>query len=508
MPERSMLDPQLLYRRQYIAGPSLPPQFVMWRQIKFSNAFIIGCHPELEVAEASNQQGRIVCLGHILDPLHCEQTNGQIIGNLLADGKEFSALERALSIVGGRWVIFVELNGERRVYHDAGGLKSTFWYEDPRSKEISVASEPSLFEDSLGITVDESLVREFWTTKYQNSWVCELTPYPHVRQLLPNHFLDLGRRSAKRFWPSGDVMPKALDDAAAEMAEIIHGLISAVAKRGNVALPLTGGYESRVSFACAKELRGKLPLYLIDAPNTLYHDKLLSKQVAKKYGLEVSYLRPLPFNERFWRSLLRNTAEMYWDQGANHIYTYGQKFPNTYLLIGAMGTVARAWYYKDGRLPKVIDPPLLARVTGYIGNTVALRAFEQWLSSAPSNLNVSLLDLLFWEYRQGNWASLGATGFDTVGCDTSSPYNCRRLMEIALGVDVEYRKPPHILLRRIAELAAGPTILSVPINQHWLDDAIASAARYVPWRVKHWAQTARMRRSGTPECFLADARFF
>lgn len=125
-----MFNPQLLYRRQYIAGPSLPRQFATWWQIKFSNAFIIGCHPELEVAEASHQQRRIVCLGHILDPLHCAQTNSQIIGNLLAVGKDFVALERALSIVGGCWIIFVELSGERRDYHDARGHKSVFWYED------------------------------------------------------------------------------------------------------------------------------------------------------------------------------------------------------------------------------------------------------------------------------------------------------------------------------------------------------------------------------------------
>ncbi len=508
MPDHSMFDPQLLYRRQYIAGPSLPRQFAMWRQIWFSNACIIGCHLELEVTEASNQQGRIVCLGHILDPLHCEYTNGQIINNLLAAGKDFAALERALSIVGGRWVIFVELSGERRVYHDAGGHKSTFWYGDPGSREIWIASEPSLFEDSLGIVADEKIVLQFKKSHYQNSWVCEVTPYLHVRQLLPNHYLDLGRRTVHRFWPSGDVVPKTLDDAAAEMADIIHGLIAAVATRGNVALPLTGGYESRVSFACAKELRGKLPLYLIDAPNTLYYDKLLSKQVARKYGLEVSYLRSLPFDERFWRTFLRNTAEMYWDQGANHIPTYGQHFPNYYLLIGAMGEVTRTFYYREGKLPAVIDPPLLAGVTGYQANAVALQAFAEWLAGAPMHLNVSLLDLIYWEHRQGNWVSLGATGFDAVGCDTSSPYNCRKLMELALGVDVEYRKPPHILLRRIAELAAGPTILSVPINQHWLNDAIVTAARYVPWRVKYWAQTMRMRRAGTPECFLADARFF
>lgn len=508
MPEHSMFDPQLLYRRQYIAGPSLPRQFAMWRQIQFSEAFIIGCHPELEVAEASNQQGRIVCLGHILDPLHCAQTNSQIISNLLAVEKDFVALEKALCIVGGRWVIFVELSGERRVYHDAGGHKSTFWYGDPYSRGIWLASEPSLFEDSLGIVADEKIVRQFREAKCQNSWVCELTPYPHVRQLLPNHYLDIGRRTVHRFWPSGDIVSKTLDDAAAEMADIIHGLIAAVATRGSVALALTGGYESRVSFACAKELRGKLPLYLIDAPNTLACDKLLSKQVARKYGLEVSYLRSLPFDERFWRTFLRNTADMYWDQGANHIPTYGQHFPNYYLLIGAMGEVARTFYYRDGTLPAVIDPPLLAGVTGYHGNALAVQAFEEWLSKTPKNANVSLLDLIYWEHRQGNWVSLGATGFDTVGCGTSSPYNCRKLMEIALGVDVEYRRPPHILFRRIAELAAGPTILSVPINQHWLNDAIAPAARYVPWRVKHWAQTVRMRRSGVPECFLADARFF
>ncbi len=71
MPVPSLCDPQLLYHRQYIAGPSLPRQFATWRKMKFSNAFTIGCHLDLEVTEASNQQGHVVCLGHILDSLHC-----------------------------------------------------------------------------------------------------------------------------------------------------------------------------------------------------------------------------------------------------------------------------------------------------------------------------------------------------------------------------------------------------------------------------------------------------
>lgn len=508
MLDTACIDSQLLYRRQYIAGPYLPEQFQSWRQIQLDNSTVIGCHPELEIAEASNGSGHLICLGHILDPVHCEQTNSQVLSSLLESSKTFSLLEKRIGDFGGRWVMFVELHGKRRVYLDAGGLKSTFWYANPKSQEIWIGSQPSLFEEGFGIEADKEIVKQFWMTKYQSSWVCEVTPYPHVRQVLPNHYLDLDARSTHRFWPSQDVEPKSLDDAALEMSEIIHGLIAAVVKRGPVALPLTGGYESRVTFSCAKELRNKLPLYLIDAPNTVFHDKLLSKHVAKKFGLKVSYLQPVPFNERYWNTFLRNTAEMYLEQGANHIPTYGKYFPSYYLLIGAMGTVARAWYYKDGKLPADIDPPFLASVTGYSGNVVALKAFEAWMTKAPSDINVSRLDLLFWEHRQGNWSSFGATAFDAVGCDTSSPYNCRRLMEIALGVDVEYRKPPHILLRRIAEIAAGPGALSIPINYHWVEHATSGALRYVPWRIKHWVHTFRMKKSGVPDCFLNDPRFF
>lgn len=508
MSNTSCIDPQLLYRRQYIAGPYLPKQFQSWRQVQLANSTVIGCHPELEIAEASNAYGRLICLGHILDPMQCEQTNNQVLTSLLETSKGFAALEQRIGDFGGRWVMFVELHGERRVYLDAGGLKSTFWYTNPQSQEIWIGSQPSLFEESLGIAVDKEMVRQFWMTKHHSSWVCEVTPYPHVRQLLPNHYLDLDARSTHRFWPSQDVKPRSLDDAASEMSEIIHGLIASVVKRGLVALPLTGGYESRVTFSCAKEIRDKLPLYLMDAPNTIFHDKLLSRQVAEKFGLKVSYLQPVPFDERYWNAFLRNTAGMYWDPGANHIPTYGKNFSSHYLLIGAMGTVARAWYYKDGKLPAVIDPPFLASVTAYSGNVVALKAFEAWLAKAPLDINISPLDLLFWEHRQGNWASLCATAFDTVGCDMSSPYNCRKLMEIALGVDVEYRKPPHILLRRIAEIAAGSDALSVPINDHWVERAATVVLRYVPWRVKYWVHTFRMKQSGVPDCALSDPRFY
>ena len=508
MAEPQSFDPVMLYRRQFLAGPRMPEPFRAWPVIHFSRTLLIGCHPELEVTTVSQQGRMVVCLGHILDPHNPGHGNSQVLERLLTLSETFFDLEQALAKLGGRWVLFVSLLEKQRVYHDAGGLKSVFFYADPSSQDLWVASQPGLFGEGLGLSPDEQLIKQFWVTKSHNSWVCELTPYPHTKQLLPNHFLDIERRASARFWPSVAIAPQTLERAAEQMAEIIHGLIVAVAQRGPVALPLTGGYESRVSFSCAKELRRTIPLYIVDAPNTLYYDRVLSKRVAKVFGLHVDSFRGVPFDERFWRTILKNTGEMWWDQGINHLSTLGKYVPNHYLLIGAMGTVARAWYYQDGKLPACIDARLLANVIGFAGNQLATEALEHWHATVPKDTNVSALDLLFWEYRQGNWASMTYTAIDSVGCETSAPFNSRELMEIALGVDAEYRKPPHALLRRICVIAGGEQAVSVPINRYWLEKIMTRALKPIPYRLKYGFFIARMKRSGVPTCALSDSRFY
>lgn len=508
MTEPQKFDPVMLYRRQFMAGPRIPAPFCAWPVIPFSRTLLIACHPELQVATVAKEGRSMVCLGHILDPHSPGQGNSQVLESLLAASETFSDLERALAKLGGRWVLFCSMQEQQRVYHDAGGLKSVFFYADPSSQDLWICSQPGLLEEGLGLHPDVQLVKKFWATRFHNSWVCEFTPYQHVRQLLPNHFLDVGRRASQRFWPSVNVEPQTLEGAAEKMAKIIHGLIAAVAKRGPVALPLTGGYESRVSFSCAGDLRETIPLYVVDAPNTLYYDRVLSRRVAKDFGLQISSFHGVPFDERFWRTILKNTAEMWWDQGGNHLSILDKHVPNHYLLIGAMGTVARAWYYQDGKLPESIDARLLANVIGFAGNELVTAVLKDWHETVPTGTNVSALDLLFWEHRQGNWASMTSTAIDSVGCDTSAPFNSRELMEIALGVSVEYRKPPHVLLRRICVMMGGEKTVSVPINHYWLDSIIKRVVAPIPYRLKEWYFKFKMKRSGVPSCALSDSRFY
>lgn len=508
MTEPQKFDTVMLFRRQFMAGPRILAPCRAWPVMSLSPSMQLAYHPELQVARVDKDGRSLVCLGHILDPHSPNLENRQVLERLVADSETFADLERAFATLGGRWVLLGSIQGQQRVYHDAGGLKSVFFYADPASHELWLCSQPSLLEEGLGLRPDAQRVNQFWATKFQSSWVCELTPYLHVRQLLPNHFLDIARRVSQRFWPSGPVAPQTLDGAAEKMAHIIHGLIAAVAKRGPVALPLTGGYESRVSFSCAGELRKTLPLYVVDTPNTLFYDRVLSKRVAKSFGLPLASFPGVPFDERSWRTILKNTAEMWWEQGVNHLSILERYVPNHYLLIGAMGTVARAWYYQDGKLPECIDARLLATAIGFEGNELVTATLADWLATVPTNTNVSAFDLLFWEYRQGNWASMTYTAIDGAGCDTSAPFNSRELMEIALGVSAEYRKPPHVLLRRICVLTGGEQAVAVPINQYWLERVIKRIVAPIPYRLKDWYFKRRMKRSGVPACALSDSRFY
>ena len=508
MVERQNLDLLMLYRRQFVAGPHIPECFRAWPVIQFSRRVLIACHPELQVTTVTGQDRTFICLGHILDPHNPERGNAQVLESLLAESETFSEFERAAAKLGGRWVLFCSLRGQGRVYHDAGGLKSVFFYADPSSQDLWVCSQPGLLEEGIGLLLDEQLLKQFLAGKVHSSWVGELTPYRRVQQLLPNHFLDLTTRVSTRFWPSRTIAHQPLDDAAGRMADIIHGLIAAVVRRGPTALPLTGGFESRVTFSCARELRRTIPLYMVDVPNTLWHDKVLSKRVAKAFGLTISAFRGVPFDERFWRTVLKNTSEMWWDQGINHLSILGAHVANYYLLIGAMGEVTRTFYYRDGNLPSSIDACLLARVAGYAGNKLAIEELERWHTTVPTGMNVSALDLLYWEHRQGNWASMAYTAIDSVGCDTSPPFNSRELMEIALGVNVEYRKPPHALLRKVCVIAGGERAVLVPINSYWPEKLMARVMEPIPYRLKYGLFLARMKRSGVPACALSDPRFY
>jgi hypothetical protein len=389
--------------------------------------------------------------------------NRDVVWQLAHVGISFDRLQTRLADLGGRWLVLARIGDEYRLYPDAGGTKSVFY-----SADGWVASQPGHF----GCPVDRTLARY----PHAGAWPLGHTPFAGVRQLLPNHYLDLKNLKSVRFGPR-KAERASIEAATEEIGQILRGTIAALVKRGSVALPLTGGFDSRTLLSAAHEHLAQVQLFSILDHQTDRHDYVLPKLLSRQAG------RPLRFVTTFNADDVgHNTCGLYQDPNSSRIGAFAQA---DFVLLGHLSEILRCFYWKDGEAPPV-SADSLSRLAGFSGDLAAV--FEGWLQGVPTRSAGETLDLFYWECRVGNWSSVCCTALDGY-CDVISPYNCRRLLELGLGLDPAYRRRPYELHRRLCR----PEYRAVPFNETWLESMESLLPKWFPWRLR-----LRVRHLGRP----------
>jgi hypothetical protein len=156
------------------------------------------------------------------------------------------------------------------------------------------------------------------------------------------------------------------------------------------------------------------------------------------------------------------------------------------LILGNASEVCRCEYYEDTPHPPHVSPELLAKTFGWGTDSLAIDAYRQWLASVPSEVNIPLMDLFYWEARLGNWCSLDYTAMDTF-VDAIPAFNCRRFFELGLGTPVADRQLPCELYLQVCRITT-PQVLDYPFNKSALTDLRKRLRNYIPWR---WRRAAR-----------------
>ena len=453
----------LLYSRQFIAGPRASAVQDSWRVTRFGSHMFVSHHPSLAVTSACFEDREVLCLGHIFDPHFPLHKNEDVIKDILLRSRSMEDVETVIRELAGRWILFISLNGHTRMYPDAAGTKQAFYTTGTTNHEMWIASQPGLLSNVLSLTKNRSVLKRFYSHPFKNCWPGQATPYDNIRQLRPNHYLDLQSGHAVRFWPCKDLPHIELDAAANKIRETLSAILVSLSHRRRVAMTLTGGYDTRVLFACTEKIRKTLTFFVVVDPVTPYHDISIPKRLIRQFGLKGEIIRAEKFGKEFYSAYRKNVDEMLWEPGNIKICTFRRYGDDWFVVSGNIAEIGRSWYYKkDGVGPRHITPEILAEVTGYRGNPIATEDFETFLSEIPKDINVNTLDLVLWEYRFGNWASLSLTAYDAV-CEVIPVWNCRAVLETALAVEVGMRKEPFHLFRRICELC-DPELLKIPFN--------------------------------------------
>lgn len=455
-----------------------PPE---WKRIDGPGNVRLACHPGLPSAMAVGRSLSLLCLGDVFDPFAADKTTDEIVRQLVADADSFQRLEQQSAALGGRWVMLASIGGQTRLYPDACGLRSVFYYRAPETGAVWLASQPGMLARELGIARNDSRARAFLQSPRNASWPGYITAYDGIHQLWPNHYLDLASGEQIRFWPTGPIAAQTLDAAAERMMTILPGILLSASRRRHLSFALTGGYDSRLLFAVSRPLHREMDFYVVTSPGSAPHDLSIPRRLAKLAGVPLRVIRAKPCQPATAELFRRNVDDLYLDPARASIRSFESIPEDSFYVSGNVAEVGRCFYYRNGRLPENPTVDTLCRVSEHEGNPVAREVFAGWLEDVPRDIGTHLLDLFYWEHRLGAWLSSAFTGFDTFR-DVLAPFNCRDLLVSMLGVDITYRCEPYQLFREVCR-RTFPEVLEIPFNTSLSTRVSRKFRSLLPWRV-------------------------
>lgn len=443
---------------QFVAGPHAVADDHLTRTLEFAGLHL-SIHPLLRVNRVQRGDTALLMLGSAVHPEHTTWRDADVVA-WLARSESPAALESAMAGLAGRFVLFARIStGQPLVYGDACGLRPVFYLMS--GSTIWLASQPGLLERHAGARRDDDLALLLDASPEGDVWPAHRTPLTGVHMMLPNHRLSLDDGRSHRFWPLAPLPTVDPEVAAQRMALLLRRIVLAVAGRGPVTIPLTGGYDSRALLAAAWPIRRRLRYLTVVDLATPSHDASIPLRLALRGRLSLRFRWSRPASTRAIKRQRAVTGHV-WRDPNQHRGAAFSAAAGTTTLIANVAEVFRCAFYEGGDAPEIISAELLSEYHGWDGEPVAIEAFEHWLAGVPKDSGIHLLDLYYWECRVGVWGALSAVSLESQ-VDAFSPFNCRDLLATGLGTPVGHRKNPWLLQRRIIEILA-PAIATIPYN--------------------------------------------
>ena len=471
--DRETLE-RLSFRRQFVLGPQFVRRFPNWQKVKLDGSLHITAHPDLEICQIGRDDRSITLLGYILDPGDPSATNDGIIGRLFDKFDTCEGFFEDTACFGGRWILIV--NDGRRIvlFTDAAGLRQVCFATVGASDRIWCASQPKLLAEILDLSMSrgalsfmEMEIDGYGRGKRLSWYPGDTTPYEAIRQLMPNHYLDLGTGRVQRYWPNADLPAAAPREGLLMSLGTLRGLMESARRRFDLAVSLTAGLDSRVLLAMTAPF-GREMFYFTAMFGDLtedHRDVKIPNKLVSKMGLKNNIIRCQDdLDEEFGKIYQRNVGKGHELYGLVSQGIIDQIPKERICIRGDVAEIAKCYYRLGKSASTDITGHDLARLSDLGAHPFVIRAFEQWLLDVRPHLhNVHLLDLFFWEQEAGRLHAMIQSECD-IAQDAFSPFNCRSLLMTMLSVPERLRRPPEHIFFWMLLRGACPDVLNEPIN--------------------------------------------
>lgn len=407
--------------------------------------------PALPVTQLQDRNGLAVglLLGRAADAEGLLPATRRIDAFATTEDEPFDRLERWLDDLSGRWTLIAAIGEEVRLYSDPTGMNGVVYNRQLRRVAASLTL---CLDDEVQLNPDYKHAQiETEGAKYTLFDTRDV----RVRRMNPSCYLDLRSFAETRFWPRPETFaaPASLAAHYDEIIATAQARIAAFATGAACVLPLSGGRDSRLiagfagpaAFAMAE-------VYSHVTKYATRRDAVIAGEVAATLGLRHKVLdlrqtrHPQADLDR-----LRDSFQVALGYDANPPDEYRLGIvldlpEDAVMLRGHQTDILRAVYgdYRtpEGRADLGWQIRRLKPVPYHCCGPKVVRRFggryQAWIDTLPETARDRQADLMFLEIYYPS--SIGASFPALYRNFYLSPFNCRRLVGMAMAIDEDYRR--------------------------------------------------------------------
>ena len=366
----------------------------------------------------------------------------------------------------GRWTLLTDT----QLFTDASGLMSAFYAS--ADGQWVVTSSPALLAKVTGKPSRGTVKQQGLSWQVLPGCVVEDGSALLCTQRLV--FAEDGIVCKSKLWMKDCRQLTTTEKCQAVADMLVNGMYNIHQFSGReLVLALTGGKDSRVSFAALLKAGVPFSCYTAQHPNISSSDVQIPQKLTKIFGIAYRYIKSGARDEDREADYKTFTAGN--TNGADMVfYARGQfeKLPQNAVVI-------RSGLYEAGQIygRTVADPETFARdMRKYYGEftTDAFQnaAFDAWLETVKASpaLHVDIRDRFYVEQRVGGWAAAIEQSLDMNDFISVQIANCAALLSVLLSCNEQERKE-FILSYGTMEILE-PGVLAFGVNKPTAADTL------------------------------------
>lgn len=429
--------------------------------INFENYYFQTNVEGIAVSEKNRQ--KLLLFGQALHINDTEFTLDDIAEKLNAS-IDIASLIDASKYLLGRFVVVAQFDGQLYILPDATGTIPVNYYV--AGEEFAVSSNMSLLRDLFNLELsDKAIAIKEGALEQQHPMPNDLTVYQQVKNVLPNHYLDVTAKQSKRFFPLQKLPETSVDEAINQTSQIIDRILKKVLEKEKVAIPLTSGFDSRLILSFFKEYTDDIVAYTFAHENfdEKTADIAVPKALSERFNFEYQVLPRKNLDQAKLDQASNDLAGMQNVRILENAYTLAESdLKDRSFIPGDIIPLAKSNFGQN--LPDSLASISYLVTKSHNYSAESRASIKDWKDDIKSYLpanNVSIYDLFFWENRWGRWFTNNAQNYDYY----SNPlyiFNNRYLIELWLGVPRKERSKKVIHKGLIEK--QWPELLEVPVN--------------------------------------------